>query len=197
MVADSAGNVVKRIDYDSFGNIIDDTNPPFDMPFGFAGGLHDRDTGLVRFGYRDYDPNTGRWTAKDPVLFDGDDTDLYGYVLNDPINFVDPWGLLSREKNFIAGAFGSTVLIGLLFTPLAPYSRLIGGASAGILTAAMGGNWKEIGYNTFTAAFGGGLFKATLKTSPYISAGGLIGEYLLDFVYTAPDLGPLAKGPCP
>jgi RHS repeat-associated protein len=93
VVADASGNVVKKIDYDSFGNIIDDTDPAFTILFGFAGGLHDRDTGLVRFGYRDYDPDTGRWTAKDPILFAGGDTDLYGYVLNDPINFVDPLGL--------------------------------------------------------------------------------------------------------
>ena len=51
VVADASGNVVKRIDYDSFGNIIDDTDPSFEVPFGFAGGLHDQDTGLVRFGY--------------------------------------------------------------------------------------------------------------------------------------------------
>jgi uncharacterized protein RhaS with RHS repeats len=62
-VADSAGNVVKRIDYDAFGNIVEDSNPLFEIPFGFAGGLHDRDTGLVRFGYRDYDPGGGRWTV--------------------------------------------------------------------------------------------------------------------------------------
>jgi RHS repeat-associated protein len=62
------------------------------VPFGFAGGLHDRDTGLVRFGLRDYDPDTGRWTAKDPIGFAGGDTDLYGYCLNDPINLVDPYG---------------------------------------------------------------------------------------------------------
>ena len=47
-VTDNLGNIVKRIDYDSFGNIISDTNPTFAIPFGFAGGLHDRDTGLVR-----------------------------------------------------------------------------------------------------------------------------------------------------
>ena len=88
LVADSAGNVVKTVEYDSFGNIIDDTNPSFAVPFGFAGGLHDRDTGLVRFGYRDYDPDIGRWTAKDPIFFAGGDTDLYGYVLNDPVNLV-------------------------------------------------------------------------------------------------------------
>ena len=93
VVADNVGNVVKRIDYDSFGNIINDTDPSFDMPFGFAGGLHDKDTGLVQFGYRDYDPDIGRWTAKDPILFAGGDTDLYGYVLNDPVNWIDPWGL--------------------------------------------------------------------------------------------------------
>ena len=50
-------------------------------------------SGLVRFGYRDYDPDTCRWTAKDPIFFAGGDTDLYGYVLNDPVNWVDPLGL--------------------------------------------------------------------------------------------------------
>jgi len=50
--------------------------------------------GLVRFGARDYDPATGRWTAKDPILFQGGDTDLYRYVLSDPVNKVDPTGLV-------------------------------------------------------------------------------------------------------
>jgi RHS repeat-associated protein len=86
--------VVKRIDYDSFGNIINDTDPAFEIPFAFAGGLHDKGTGLVRFGYRDYDPDIARWCAKDPILFAGGDTDLYGYCLNDPVNIVDPEGKL-------------------------------------------------------------------------------------------------------
>src|SRR4029078_9595510 len=71
-----------------------DTNPGF-QPFGFAGGLYDRDTGFVRFGARDYDSFTGRWTAKDPIRFRGGDTNLYGYVRNDPVNFFDPSGLMS------------------------------------------------------------------------------------------------------
>jgi RHS repeat-associated protein len=94
IVADALGNVVKRIDYDSFGNMVNDTNPSFQTPFGFGGGLHDPDTGLVRFGFRDYDPDVGRWTAKDPILFAGGDIDLYGYCLNDPVNLVDPDGLI-------------------------------------------------------------------------------------------------------
>ncbi|KZZ45425.1 hypothetical protein A3759_31175 [Thalassolituus sp. HI0120] len=54
--------------------------------------MQDTDTGLIRFGYRDYDPETGRWTARDPIGFAGGDTNLYGYVLSDPINLVDPNG---------------------------------------------------------------------------------------------------------
>jgi len=106
LIADSAGNVVKSIEYDSFGNIISDSNPNFAVPFGFAGGLHDRHTGLVRFGYRDYDPETGRWTAKDPIGFAGGDTDLYGYCLNDPVNFSDPDGLISPNGSGGGGASG-------------------------------------------------------------------------------------------
>jgi RHS repeat-associated protein len=101
LVADASGNVVKRISYDSFGNILEDTNPSFTIPFGFAGGLHDRGTGLVRFGYRDYDPEVGRWTAKDPIGFAGGDTDLYGYVLNYPINFTDPYGLKTLGEYWV------------------------------------------------------------------------------------------------
>jgi RHS repeat-associated protein len=97
VVADAAGNVKKRIDYDSFGNVILDTAPTFTVPFGFGGGLQDQDTGLVRFGFRDYDPDVGRWTAKDPIFFKGGDADLYSYVLNDPINRVDPPGLYVKH----------------------------------------------------------------------------------------------------
>jgi type VI secretion system secreted protein VgrG len=78
-----------------------DTNPGF-QPFGFAGGLYDRDTGLVRLGVRDYDPQTGRWTAKDPILFVGGDTNLYGYVQNDPVNGIDPWGLFNPVKGAVS-----------------------------------------------------------------------------------------------
>jgi RHS repeat-associated protein len=92
VVNTSTGQIAEEIDYDEFGNVIRDTKPGF-QPFGFAGGLYDQDTKLVRFGARDYHPSTGRWTAKDPILFNGGDTDLYGYVFNDPMDMVDPAGL--------------------------------------------------------------------------------------------------------
>ena len=90
----SDGSIAQRIDYDAFGRVLSDSNPGF-QPFGFAGGLYDPDTGLVRFGARDYDPDAGRWTAKDPLLFRGGAANLYGYVFNDPVNRIDPDGRLT------------------------------------------------------------------------------------------------------
>lgn len=94
------GTIAQRIDYDPFGNIDNDTNPGF-QPFAFAGGLHDRDTGLIRFGARDYGPESGRWTAKDPIPFRGGSTNLYGYAVNDPVNFIDPNGKIAFTTGLI------------------------------------------------------------------------------------------------
>jgi RHS repeat-associated protein len=112
MVNTSSGAIAEQISYDEFGNVLSDTNPG-SQPFGFAGGLYDQDTKLVRFGARDYDPSTGRWTAKDPVLFGGGDTNLYGYTLNDPINFYDDVGLEDTAADGgseLAGKVGEWVI---------------------------------------------------------------------------------------
>jgi RHS repeat-associated protein len=97
IIYSSYGSIIEDMNYDSFGNIINDTNPSntqtINIPIGFAGGLYDKDTKLTKFGYREYDSYTGRWTSKDPIRYEGGDSNLYGYVLNDPINFVDVEGL--------------------------------------------------------------------------------------------------------
>ena len=92
-VIDSNGNVVKNITYDSFGNILKDSRPALIPSFAYAGGLCDVDTRLVRYGYRDYDPEVGLWTAKDPLIFDGGDVNLYLYVFSNPQNLIDAFGL--------------------------------------------------------------------------------------------------------
>ncbi|HEY3494483.1 MAG TPA: RHS repeat-associated core domain-containing protein, partial [Polyangiaceae bacterium] len=77
--------------YTAFGQV---TGTGLDwMPFGYAGGIYDGDTQLLRFGARDYDPAVGRWTTKDPIRFAGGYANLHTYVGNDPINVVDPSGL--------------------------------------------------------------------------------------------------------
>ncbi len=50
---------------------------------------------------RQYSPSIGRWLSKDPILFGGGQTNLYGYVLNDPINWIDPQGLSEQAPDFV------------------------------------------------------------------------------------------------
>lgn len=81
----SSGVIVQALMVDEFGRTISDSARGF-QPFGFAGGLYDPDTGLLRFGARDYDPDVGRWTAPDPIGFRGRQANLFVYVGNDPIS---------------------------------------------------------------------------------------------------------------
>lgn len=101
VVLDTAGGIVKEVSYDSFGNVLNDSNETMWIPFGFAGGLYDLDASLIRFGLRDYDPDTGGWTAKDPLGFNGGNVNLVNYVQSDPVNWTDPFGL------FVMGLAGS------------------------------------------------------------------------------------------
>lgn len=104
-LTDQKGNVVgvfntttntmaQTREYDAYGRIVGGgtVEAGFSQPFGFAGGLYDEDTGLVRFGARDYRPEVGSWAAKDPLRFGAGDGSLYGYVLQDPVNATDKSG---------------------------------------------------------------------------------------------------------
>ncbi|MBK9066629.1 MAG: hypothetical protein IPL76_07030 [Gemmatimonadetes bacterium] len=91
-VVDTAtGAVAQWTTYDAWGNVLADSGAG-SQPFGFAGGMADSATGLVRFGARDYDPAVGRWTAKDPVGFSGGESGTYVYSANDPVDLQDPSG---------------------------------------------------------------------------------------------------------
>jgi RHS repeat-associated protein len=100
MVVAMNGTVVRRFNDTAYGLPIADSDPSaaesdpsFSLPIGFAGGIQDPTTGLVRFGLRDYDPASGSWMARDPSLFDGSPTNLYKYAGGDPVNYSDPTGL--------------------------------------------------------------------------------------------------------
>jgi hypothetical protein len=57
--------------------------------------MYDNYSGLVNYGFRDYSPVAMRFTTVDPIR---SGTNWYSYVGNDPINFVDPFGLLEVES---------------------------------------------------------------------------------------------------
>jgi RHS repeat-associated protein len=87
----NSGDVPLSANYTSFGEM---TGTGLEwMPFGFAGGAYDAETGLVRFGARDYEPTLGRWVSKDRIRFKGGQGNLVVYVNNNPVNHTDPTGL--------------------------------------------------------------------------------------------------------
>ena len=90
VVRASDGAVVQQIDYDAYGRVTSDTSPGF-QPFGYAGGLYDPDTRLVRFDAREYDAETARWLTADPSGLGGG-LNPYEYAGGDPINHIDPNG---------------------------------------------------------------------------------------------------------
>ena len=114
VISDATGAAVKVLDFDAFGVQTADSSPTFDLPLGFAGGLADPEAGLVHFGFRDYEPASGRWTARDPALFGGGQGNLYAYVGNAPTVLRDPTGLFCLGASFydIVGAGASICITG-------------------------------------------------------------------------------------
>ena len=67
-----------------------------EMPFRFSTKYNDVETGLYYYGYRYYDPITGRWMSRDPIGEVGG-KNIYAFVVNSPLSLVDPLG-----QDFIA-----------------------------------------------------------------------------------------------
>ena len=80
-------------DYDIFGSPITG-NYTTGADYGYLGKPYDSITGLYNYGYRDYSPHTVRFTTVDPIR---DGANWFAYVNNDPVNYVDLWGLLASE----------------------------------------------------------------------------------------------------
>ena len=189
----ATGAIAQRLEYDEFGRVLQDTAPGF-QPFGFAGGLHDTDTGLVHFGARDYDPEIGRWVNKDPIEFEGG-PNFYAYCGSDPVNNVDPTGrviqaqvgedsrLMGRASEFLfgnagkewgRGNYGTAVLDGaagmatLISSVLAmPGMEFVGGPMSVVTKAEVA---AVKGAFAVEAKLAGGAF------SPIVEGGGLVAH---------------------
>jgi RHS repeat-associated protein len=86
------GTVSARYEYGPFGEPISAAGPMAKVnPFRFSTKYHDNETELVYYGFRYYDPSMGRWLSKDPLGVAGG-ANLYGFVGNDPIGAIDPYG---------------------------------------------------------------------------------------------------------
>jgi RHS repeat-associated protein len=150
LVAKLDGTVVRRFNHDAFGRVVADSDPgapqsdaSFALPIGFAGGIEDPVTGLVRFGLRDYDPAAGRFAERDPTLFTGSPLGLYAYAAGDPVDNRDPSGLfcLNFSGYFGIGGGGSLCADSKGFSGCAELGLGLGaGADADMLGTTSGTN---------------------------------------------------------
>lgn len=87
--------------YGSFGEllgaapVVSASSNPY-MP-SYAGYAYDAESGFYQTMYRLLDSKTGRWVTRDPIAFGGGLTNLYSYVANSPLNFIDPLGLTQKQ----------------------------------------------------------------------------------------------------
>ena len=92
-LTDTTGTLAQSYTYSSFGKIEIQLDPAFVQPYTFTGREFDPETGLYFYRARTYDSLIGRFSQEDPTGFAGGDLNLYAYVLNNPLNRIDPLGL--------------------------------------------------------------------------------------------------------
>ncbi len=93
-LTDAAGTVARSYTYDSFGNILAQPGTVAN-PYTYTGREADPETGLYFYQARYYDSATGRFTSEDPLGLRGSGNNLYAYVGNQPVDYIDPTGLAS------------------------------------------------------------------------------------------------------
>ncbi len=86
------GTQTNAYEYNSFGEITE-MSESYENPFRYCGEYYDSETGWVYLRNRYYDPATGRFINEDPAR---DGSNWYTYCKNNPVTFVDPWGLYDR-----------------------------------------------------------------------------------------------------
>ncbi|WP_235832708.1 RHS repeat-associated core domain-containing protein, partial [Acetivibrio mesophilus] len=183
-LTDGMGEVVNRYSYDAFGNISDCVET-VDNRFKYSGEVHDSVTGQYYLRARYYNPSIGRFMQED--TFRGDGLNLYTYVANNPIKYIDPTGHCKEGVDF------SEV-----------YDSILGNNPNDILRTMMGLDWtsddfkncfknvdKRYGHTIRQTPYSGPTITA-LKTDPITEAAReevrfLLDEILDEFHYSWPD----------
>lgn len=105
-ITNEIGEEIYQRRYSPFGMVLDSSGQDIDLNIGYTGQEEDSEVGLVHLGVRQYDPSLGRWLTPDimvPTLTQPQSFNRYGYVMNNPVNFVDPSGFQCIDFNYNEG----------------------------------------------------------------------------------------------
>jgi len=95
----TTGTSANSYSYDAFGNLLTPQASGDTNRYLFSTKELDSRSGLQYFGARYYDPEIGRWLTQDPIGF-VDGPNMYAYLEDNPINWVDPLGLKKGDKKY-------------------------------------------------------------------------------------------------
>ncbi|GEM_PF-5378279 len=97
-LTDNAGLNANNYNYKAFGSIRSQSGTVANA-WRYTGRQYDAESGLYFYRNRYYDAGVGRFITRDPIGFAGG-INLYGYVGNNPVNWVDPWGFEPGSKTW-------------------------------------------------------------------------------------------------
>jgi len=100
LITDLDGGVVQHVEYVPFGEVfIEERNNKWNTPYLFNAKELDEETGLYYYGVRYYDPRVSVWLSADPLAEERPWLSPYAYSSNNPVNRIDPTGLIDYAIN--------------------------------------------------------------------------------------------------
>jgi RHS repeat-associated protein len=138
----SSGAVLDQLTYDSYGNILTESNSANGDRFKYTGREYDSEIGLQYNRARYYDPKAGRWISRDPLGFGAGDGNLYRYVGNRLIGTIDPSGYMVAFMPLTPAAFGQ----GVVAQAGRPGGGSVSGSQGGLVAGiGIGAGWGAVG----------------------------------------------------
>ena len=157
-LTDSTGNIANSYVYDSYGRVLT-VAELVPQPFTYTGRERDIESGLYYYRARYYDPQIGRFLSEDPIGFNGGDQNLYRYVFNNPVNLIDPSGLV-------------TFTLGVSFRVPGGFGGIDAGVAVSVPDSITGGDFDLGVFGTISGeGDGSGLGRTTVDVG--VSAGGV------------------------